>query len=73
MTHPIGGKADILLVPNIESGNILYKSLVFFARAENAGLIVGAKAPIVLTSRADSDIAKLNSIALAVLAACKQK
>lgn len=72
MTHPIGGKADILLVPNIESGNILYKSLVFFAKAENAGLIVGAKAPIVLTSRADSDITKLNSIALAVLAASKQ-
>lgn len=72
MTHPIGGKADILLVPNIESGNILYKSLVFFAKGENAGLIVGAKAPIVLTSRADSDITKLNSIALAVLAASKQ-
>lgn len=71
MEHPIAGKADILLVPNIESGNVLYKSMVFFARGKNAGLIVGAKAPIVLTSRADSDETKLNSIALGVLAASK--
>lgn len=71
MDHPMAGKADILLVPDIEAGNVLYKSMVFFARSENAGLIVGAKAPIVLTSRADSDITKLNSIALAVLAASK--
>lgn len=69
MDHPVGGKADILLVPDIESGNILYKSMVFFAKGQNAGIIVGAKAPIVLTSRADSDIAKLNSIALGVLSA----
>lgn len=69
--HPVAGKADILLVPTIEAGNVLYKSMVFFSRASNAGLIVGAKAPIVLTSRADSEIAKLNSIALAVLMAAK--
>lgn len=67
MDHPVAGKADILLVPDIESGNILYKSMVFFAKGDNAGIIVGAKKPIVLTSRADSDIAKLNSIALGVL------
>lgn len=71
MDHPVGGKADILLVPDLESGNILYKSMVFFAQGENAGIIVGAKAPIVLTSRADSDISKLNSIALGVLSASK--
>lgn len=71
MDHPVGGKADILLVPDLESGNILYKSMVFFAQGENAGIIVGAKAPIVLTSRADSDVSKLNSIALGVLAASK--
>lgn len=69
--HPVAGKADILLVPTIEAGNVLYKSMVYFSNSKNAGVIVGAKAPIVLTSRADSDIAKLNSIALAVLMAAK--
>lgn len=63
----VAGDADILLMPNIEAGNVLYKSLTYFSDSENAGIILGAKAPIVLTSRADSDIAKLNSIALAVL------
>lgn len=67
--HPVAGKADILMVPVIEAGNMLYKSMVFFARAKNAGIIVGAKAPVVLTSRADSDEAKLNSIAIGVLMA----
>lgn len=61
------GDADILLMPNIEAGNIFYKALTYLANADNAGIILGAKAPIVLTSRADSDKAKLNSIALAVL------
>jgi glycosyltransferase involved in cell wall biosynthesis len=64
-------KADILLAPDIESGNILYKSLVFFSNTKNAGVIVGAKAPIILTSRADSEETKLNSIALGVLMAAK--
>ena len=64
---PLAGHADVLLVPNIETGNVFYKSLVFLARAKNAGVIVGAKAPVVLTSRADSDEAKLNSIALALM------
>lgn len=69
ITHPAAGKADILIVPNIEAGNILYKSISFLALGKVAGLIVGAKAPIVLTSRADSDITKLYSIASAVLMA----
>ncbi|MBU5674805.1 phosphate butyryltransferase [Alkaliphilus sp. MSJ-5] len=69
--HPVAGQADILLAPDIEAGNILYKSMVYFANAKNAGLIVGAKAPVVLTSRADSDEAKLYSIALGVLCAAK--
>ncbi|TWT09164.1 phosphate butyryltransferase [Planomicrobium sp. CPCC 101079] len=60
------GKADILLVPNIESGNILYKSLVYFSNAKVGGVIAGAKAPIVLTSRADSAESKLFSLALAI-------
>ena len=67
--HPVAGKADILMCPNIESGNILYKTLGFLANAKSAGIIVGAKAPIILTSRADSEEAKLNSIALGVLMA----
>lgn len=67
--HPVAGHADILMVPQIEAGNMLYKSMVFFAKAQNSGIIVGAKVPIVLTSRADSDIAKLNSIAIGVLMA----
>lgn len=66
ITDPNAGKADILLVPAIEVGNVFYKSMVFMARAKNAGVIVGAKAPVVLTSRADSDETKLNSIALAL-------
>lgn len=61
------GDADILLMPNIEAGNVFYKALTYLANAENAGIILGARAPIVLTSRADSDKAKLNSIALSVL------
>lgn len=71
MDNLIAGKADILLAPDIEAGNILYKSLVFFAESKNAGVIVGAKAPIILTSRADSEETKLNSIALGVLMAAK--
>lgn len=72
MNHHIAGKADVLVVPDIEAGNVLYKSIAFFAKCENAGLIVGAKAPIILTSRADSEKTKLNSIALGVLAAEKK-
>lgn len=67
----VAGDADILLAPNIDAGNVLYKSLSFLANAKSAGLIVGTKAPIVLTSRADNEEAKLNSIALAVLMASR--
>ncbi|MCK8059483.1 MULTISPECIES: phosphate butyryltransferase [unclassified Fusibacter] len=69
--HPAAGDCDILLAPNIEGGNILYKTLGFLTDARSAGVIVGAKAPVILTSRADSDDAKLNSIALGVLMAAK--
>jgi phosphate butyryltransferase len=63
----VAGDADILLVPNIESGNFLGKALTYFAKAENAGVIVGAKCPVVLVSRADSSRSKLYSIALGAL------
>lgn len=65
----VAGRADILLVPSIEVGNVLYKSLMYFARAKVAGVISGAAAPIVLTSRADSAESKLYSLALAVCSA----
>lgn len=65
--HPVAGNADILILPNIETGNVLIKAMEHFAKAEKAGIVVGAAAPIVLTSRASSDESKFNSIALAVL------
>jgi len=63
----VAGDADILLMPNIEAGNVMYKTLTYLADSKNAGIILGAKAPIVLTSRADSDEAKLYSILLGVI------
>lgn len=62
----VAGNADILLVPTIEAGNILYKSLIYFAKAKVGSVIAGAKAPIVLTSRSDSAECKLYSLALAI-------
>lgn len=67
INHPVAGDADLLLCPAIESGNVLYKALNFLANAKSAGVIVGAKAPVILTSRADTDESKLYSIALGVL------
>jgi len=61
----VAGDADLLLLPDIEAGNVLYKSFVFFANAKTAAIIVGASAPIVLTSRSDSEQSKLDSIVLA--------
>jgi len=60
----VAGDADILLVPNIETGNGIGKSLTYFANSKSAGIIMGAKAPVVLVSRADSHESKLYSIAL---------
>lgn len=66
----VAGDTDLLLMPDIEVGNVLYKSLVFFAKAKVASMILGASAPIVLTSRSDSEQAKFDSILLAA-ASCK--
>jgi len=63
----VAGDADVLLMPNIEAGNVMYKTLTYLADSKNAGIILGAKAPVILTSRADSDEAKLYSILLAVI------
>lgn len=67
----VAGDTDLLLMPDIEVGNVLYKSLVFFAKAKVASVILGAMAPIVLTSRSDSEQAKYDSILLAAAASKK--
>lgn len=68
LTGEVAGRADVLLMPGIEAGNVMWKTLVYMSDAQIAGLIMGAAAPIVLTSRSDSPETKLNSIALALLA-----
>ena len=68
ITSELAGRADILVAPNIEAANILYKALIFFAKAEEAGIVMGARAPIVLASRSDSVRNKLYSLALGSLA-----
>ena len=65
--NPVCGDADILVCPNIESGNILYKALAFLANAKNGGIVLGAKVPIIMTSRADSSENKLAAIALGTI------
>nr|WP_026286240.1 bifunctional enoyl-CoA hydratase/phosphate acetyltransferase [Salsuginibacillus kocurii] len=62
--NEVAGRADILIMPNLEIANVLYKSLVHFAGAEVGGIITGAKAPIVVTSRSDSWETKLNALAI---------
>ncbi len=62
---PVAGQADILLVPDLESGNILAKQLIYLARADAAGIVIGARVPIILTSRSDSVKARMASCAVA--------
>lgn len=69
--NPVAGKADILIAHNLEVGNVLNKAIEYFGHTEKAGVIMGAGAPIILTSRASSSESKLNSIALATLIAHK--
>lgn len=66
---PVAGDADLLIFPNIESGNTFYKTISLFADAEMAGMLLGPKVPVVLPSRSDSGISKYNSLAMAVLSA----
>jgi phosphate acetyltransferase len=66
---PVAGMADILVAPDLEAGNMLAKSLTFMAGADAAGIVLGARIPIILTSRADSTIARLASSAVAALVA----
>jgi phosphate acetyltransferase/phosphate butyryltransferase len=67
IVSPVAGVADVLVVPNIEAGNMIYKNLTFMADSQMAGLVVGARVPIVLTSRADTPDARRFSAAAAVL------
>jgi len=69
ITDPMAGDVDMLLMPQIESGNVFYKSMMFLAGAKSASVIAGAKKPIVLTSRADTTESKFYSIALSALVA----
>ncbi len=69
IVSPVAGQADILLVPNLETGNVLAKQLIYLAGADAAGLVLGARVPIILTSRADSVRVRLASVALAKLSA----
>ena len=73
IVSPVAGQADILLVPNLEAGNMLAKQLIYLAGADAAGLVLGARVPIVLTSRSDSQEVRLASAALAKLAAIHRK
>ncbi len=66
---PVAGRADILVVPDLEAGNMLAKSLTFMADANAAGIVLGARVPIILTSRADSVMTRLASCAVAALVA----
>jgi phosphate acetyltransferase len=66
---PVAGRANVLVVPDLEAGNMLAKSLTFLAGAVAAGIVLGARVPIILTSRADSELTRLASCAVAVLVA----
>jgi phosphate acetyltransferase len=72
IVSPVAGQADILVVPNLEAGNMLAKQLIYLAGADAAGLVLGARVPIVLTSRSDSLKARLASIALARLVSARR-
>lgn len=72
INSPVAGHADIMLVPNIETGNVMYKTLTYTSNAKNGGILAGAAAPVILTSRADSHESKMYSIALASLVASRK-
>ncbi|AKJ68035.1 phosphate acetyltransferase [Pandoraea thiooxydans] len=69
IVSPVAGRADIFVVPDLEAGNMLAKQLEYLAQAEVAGIVLGARVPIVLTSRADKTLARLGSCAIALLLA----
>ena len=73
LTSPVAGRANVILAPDLEAGNMLAKSLTFLAGADAAGIVLGARVPIILTSRADSVLARLASCAVASLIAASRR
>ena len=73
LNSPVAGRANILVVPDLEAGNMLAKSLSFLAQADAAGIVLGARVPIILTSRADSLLTRLASCAVAVMVAAARR
>jgi phosphate acetyltransferase len=73
IVSPVAGRADVLIVPDLEAGNMLAKSLTFLAGADAAGIVLGARVPIILTSRADSVPTRLASCAVACLVAAARR
>jgi phosphate acetyltransferase len=73
ITSPVAGRANVLVVPDLEAGNMLAKSLSFLAQADAAGIVLGARVPIILTSRADSLLTRLASCAVAVMVAVARR
>jgi len=70
---PVAGRANVLVVPDLEAGNMLAKSLSFLATAAAAGIVLGARVPIILTSRADSVMSRLASCGVAALVAAMRR
>ena len=70
---PVAGRANVLVVPDLEAGNMLAKSLSFLAKADAAGIVLGARVPIILTSRANSLLSRLASSAVAVMVAAARR
>ena len=73
IASPVAGRANILVVPDLEAGNMLAKSLSFLAKADAAGIVLGARVPVILTSRADSLLSRLASCAVAVMIAAARR
>ena len=73
IVSPVAGRANVLIVPDLEAGNMLAKSLTFLASADAAGIVLGARVPIILTSRADSLLTRLASCAVALLVAVSRR
>jgi len=73
LDSPVAGRANVLVVPDLEAGNMLAKSLTFLAGADAAGIVLGARVPVILTSRADSLTARLASCAVAALIAAARR
>lgn len=73
IVSPLVENTDIFIAPNIESGNILYRAILYFAKGESGGVVMGAKAPLILLSRAETSETKLRSIAISILVAEAQR